>query len=245
MVKFVHKKNFWGKIISEQTAVNNVSLQIKKGETLGIVGESGSGKTTLALSLVNLVKHSGNVLIENDGKLTEKTSNCKDLQIVFQDPYNSLNPRMTVKEIIGEGLSVYMKHISADDKEKYLMNIMQEVELSKDDLNKYPHEFSGGQRQRIALARSLIIKPKIVILDEPTSALDVTVQAQIIDLLKKLQKQYNLSYIFISHDMNAIRAISHRVIVMKYGFVVEEGSTDKIFNSPNKAYTKRLIRASI
>ena len=245
VVKFVHKKNFWGKIISEQTAVNNVSLQIKKGETLGIVGESGSGKTTLALSLVNLVKHSGNVLIENDGKLTEKTSNCKDLQIVFQDPYNSLNPRMTVKEIIGEGLSVYMKHISADDKEKYLMNIMQEVELSKDDLNKYPHEFSGGQRQRIALARSLIIKPKIVILDEPTSALDVTVQAQIIDLLKKLQKQYNLSYIFISHDMNAIRAISHRVIVMKDGFVVEEGSTDKIFNSPNKAYTKRLIRASI
>lgn len=244
-VKFPLKKNLLGKIKQELTAVDNVSFELSQGETLGIVGESGSGKTTLAMSIVNLIKHDGKVLLGNNGILEENNCFSKDLQIVFQDPYNSLNPRMNIAEIIGEGLSVHYKHLNSDERMKKIKRIIQEVELPEEILNKYPHEFSGGQRQRIALARTLILNPSIIILDEPTSALDVTVQAQVIRLLKNLQSKYNLAYIFISHDMNAIRAISHKIIVMKDGKIVESGSANDVFENPQHTYTQKLIQASI
>lgn len=244
-VSFPLKKNIWGRVIQELKAVNNVSFSLYKGETLGIVGESGSGKTTLAMATVNLIKHKGKILINNNNIFNEIKHFSKDLQIVFQDPYNSLNPRMNVAQIIGEGLKVHYPQLTKGEAENKIKQIIREVELDESILNKYPHEFSGGQRQRIALARALIINPQIIILDEPTSALDVTVQAQIIDLLKSLQTKYKLSYIFISHDMNAIKAISHRVMVMKNGKIVENAYVDDIFNNPRHSYTKQLIHASI
>ena len=244
-VSFPLKKNLWGRVIEELKAVDNVSFTLNQGETLGVVGESGSGKTTLAMSVVNLVKHKGKIYIKNNDIFDEVNHFSKDLQVVFQDPYNSLNPRMNIAQIIGEGLTVHYPQLSATEHFERIKDIVHEVELSEDILNKYPHEFSGGQRQRIALARALILNPKIIILDEPTSALDVTVQAQVVDLLKKLQKKHGLSYIFISHDMNAVRAMSHQILVMKDGKVVERGPADTIFNKPKHAYTKQLIRASI
>ena len=244
VVKFPIKKSSFGKITEELTAVDHINFELDEGETLGIVGESGSGKTTLAMSIVNLVKHNGDFEFENKALESSKSA-CKDIQIVFQDPYNSLNPRMKIYDIIREGLDIHYPNLTADERRKSVLQILKEVELDEDILLKYPHEFSGGQRQRIALARSLIIRPKVLILDEPTSALDITVQAQIIELLKKLQCKFNLSYIFISHDMNAVRSISHRIMVMQNGKVVESGSTDDIFNKPHHSYTKQLIRASI
>ena len=244
-VSFPLKKNIWGRVIQELKAVNDVSFSLYKGETLGIVGESGSGKTTLATAVVNLIKHKGKIYINNNKIFNEVKSFSKDLQIVFQDPYNSLNPRMNIAQIIGEGLKVHYPQLTKSEAENKIKQIIREVELDESILNKYPHEFSGGQRQRIALARALILNPQIIILDEPTSALDVTVQAQIIDLLKSLQKKYDLSYIFISHDMNAVRAISHKIMVMKDGKIVEYGHAKEIFNNPKHAYTKQLIGASI
>ncbi|MBR3676823.1 MAG: ABC transporter ATP-binding protein [Alphaproteobacteria bacterium] len=244
-VSFPLKKNLWGRVIQELRAVDNISFELNRGETLGVVGESGSGKTTLAMSVVNLVKHKGKIYIKNNKLYEEVNHFSKDLQVVFQDPYNSLNPRMNIAQIIGEGLSVHYPQLSKSERDEQIKEIVREVELSDDILNKYPHEFSGGQRQRIALARALILNPKIIILDEPTSALDVTVQAQVIALLKNLQSKYELSYIFISHDMNAVRAMSHQIMVMKDGKVVEKGSADEIFNHPRRTYTKQLIHASI
>ncbi|MBQ8481313.1 MAG: ABC transporter ATP-binding protein [Alphaproteobacteria bacterium] len=244
-VSFPLKKNLWGKVTKELKAVDNVSFELAQGETLGVVGESGSGKTTLAMSIVNLVKYNGKILLKNNYILEEVKSHNKNLQIVFQDPYNSLNPRMNIAQTIGEGLSVHYPQISNDERINMIKKIIQEVELSEEILNKYPHEFSGGQRQRIALARTLILNPRIIILDEPTSALDVTVQAQVIKLLKELQQKHRLSYIFISHDMNAVKAMSHKIMVMKDGKVVESGSTEEIFNNPQQAYTKQLIKASM
>ncbi len=244
-VGFPIKKNLWGRVIQELKAVDNVSFTLNQGETLGIVGESGSGKTTLAMSVVNLLSHKGKIFIKNNNIFNEVNHFSKDLQVVFQDPYNSLNPRMNIAQIVGEGLSVHYPQLSTQERADKIKQIIREVELSEDVLNKYPHEFSGGQRQRIALARALILNPKIIILDEPTSALDVTVQAQVIALLKDLQKKYGLSYIFISHDMNAVRAMSHQIMVMKDGKVVESGPADDIFNKPQHTYTRKLIRASI
>ncbi len=233
-VEFPIKKDIFGRIKQKLTAVNNVSFELSKGETLGIVGESGSGKTTLAFSLVNLVKHKGNISLKNN-----------EIQIVFQDPYNSLNPRMKVGDIITEGLVVKHKDITKEEKQAKLLEILKNIGLGEDVINKYPHEFSGGQRQRIALARALIIKPKVLVLDEPTSALDVTIQVQIIELLKELQKKFDLSYIFISHDMNAIKSIAQQIMVMKDGKNIECGTTDEIFNHPRHKYTKELIKSSI
>ena len=244
-VKFPLQKNLFGKITKELRAVDNVSFELFRGETLGIVGESGSGKTTLAMSLVNLVKHDGNVILQNNGQMKEINNFSKDLQIVFQDPYNSLNPRMNIAQIIGEGLSVHYPKLSCREKTDRINKIIQDVELSEEILLKYPHEFSGGQRQRIALARTLILNPQVIILDEPTSALDVTVQAQVVKLLKDLQQKYKLSYIFISHDMNAVRAMSHKIMVMKDGKIVESGPADAIFDNPQQLYTKQLIKASM
>lgn len=244
-VKFALKKSFFGKALQELTAVDHISFKLKSGETLGIVGESGSGKTTLALSMVNLVKHSGEFYYNENLLYDQHHLHNKDIQIVFQDPYNSLNPRMNIYDIICEGLNVHFPDLSKENQRERVLQILKEVELNEDVLPKYPHEFSGGQRQRIALARALVIRPQVVILDEPTSALDVTIQAQVIELLKNLQQKFNLSYIFISHDMNAVRAISHKIMVMQNGKVVETGSTEQLFNQPKHTYTKQLIKASI
>ncbi len=244
------KKNFWGKIIDVLKAVDNVSLSLMQGETLGIVGESGSGKTTLGLSIANLIRrNNGNVvynIIENQTHMPINNQDIrKKVQIVFQDPYNSLNPRMNIKEIVGEGLDVHFSELNKSERLKRIVNVLKEVGLSDDVLSKYPHEFSGGQRQRIAIARALVLEPEILVLDEPTSALDVTIQMQIVELLNKIQKDRNLSYIFISHDMNVIKAVSDRVAVMKDGKLIELKTMSEIFNYPENDYTKKLIAASL
>lgn len=244
-VSFPCKKNIWGRVTADFKAVDKVSFDLRQGETLGIVGESGSGKTSLALAVINLLKHRGNIEILTDNEYQNLHQFSKDLQIVFQDPYNSLNPRMTIKQIIEEGLTVHFKQLRKSEKINKIKEILKEVNLNESIMDAYPHEFSGGQRQRIALARALILNPKIIILDEPTSALDVTVQAQIVELLKSLQIKYKISYIFISHDMNAIRAMSHRVMVMKNGKIIEQGVTTQIFEQPQQPYTQQLIKASL
>lgn len=244
-VSFPRKKNIWGRVTADFKAVDKVSFDLRQGETLGIVGESGSGKTSLALAVINLLKHRGNIEILTDNEYQNPHQFSKDLQIVFQDPYNSLNPRMTIKQIIEEGLTVHFKQLRKSEKINKIKEILKEVNLNESIMDAYPHEFSGGQRQRIALARALILNPKIIILDEPTSALDVTVQAQIVELLKSLQIKYKISYIFISHDMNAIRAMSHRVMVMKNGKIIEQGVTTQIFEQPQQTYTQQLIKASL
>ena len=244
-ISFPIKKNFFGKVIEEIKAVDDVSISVNKGESIGIVGESGSGKTTFGLALTKLIPSKGKVLINN--KEYEKNSRelRKIIQIVFQDPYNSLNPRLNIMQIVREGLDIHRPELDNEAKKQIVIKTLEDVGLSEDALYKYPHEFSGGQRQRIALARALIVEPEILVLDEPTSALDVTVQAQIIELLQNLQKKKKLTYIFISHDMKAIRAISGRVIVMKDGKIVESGDVDKIFSAPEQPYTKTLIAATM
>ena len=241
-VEYVLKKNIFGKSIQTLKALDNISLNLYRGETLGIVGESGSGKTTLGMCFANLIKYKGKVSLYKE--LSEKDFR-KTVQIVFQDPYNSLNPRFNVFQIVSEGLRVHFSNLSEKEYQEKTIAMLKEVGLSEADLFKYPHEFSGGQRQRIAISRALILNPEIVILDEPTSALDVTVQAQIIELLKKLQNKYNMTYIFISHDMRAIKSISDRIAVMKEGKIVELSETSAILFNPQKKYTKELIRASL
>ncbi len=245
IVKFPIKKSFWGGVEKYLYAVNHLSFNLFKGQTLGIVGESGSGKSTLGLAITKLLKYSGQIKLNNIS--IDDYTNLelrKKLQIVFQDPYSSLNPRMTVEQIVGEGLKVHYPELSSKEKQVKIIKSLSDVGLSSRILNKYPHEFSGGQRQRIAIARSLILNPQIIVLDEPTSALDVTIQRQIIELLLKLQQEHKLSYIFISHDMNAIRAVSDDIMVMKDGIAVEYGSAEQIINHPQHAYTKELIKAS-
>lgn len=242
LVKYPIKKNFFGKSTMFLNALNNVSFSLYKGETLGIVGESGSGKTTLGMCFAKLIKFEGNVIYN---KNLNKKEFRKYVQIIFQDPYNSLNPRFNVFQIISEGLRVHFPQYSENDYKNKVIGILKEVGLSETDLYKYPHEFSGGQRQRIAIARSLVLKPEILILDEPTSALDVTVQAQIIELLKSLQTKYKMTYVFISHDMRAIKSISDRIAVMKDGKLVEINKSLEVINNPQEEYTKNLIKASL
>ena len=244
-VSFPIKKNFWGRVISTIKAVNNISFQLSSGQTLGIVGESGSGKSSLGLSLVGINQYKGYFIYKNQYiTSTNRRNLCSQIQMVFQDPYNSLNPRMNIEQIISEGLVVNYPELSRSERHNRVIKAVEEVGLFPDDLEKYPHQFSGGQRQRIAIARALILNPELVILDEPTSALDVTIQAQIIKLLQQIQAKRNISYIFISHDMKAVRAMSDNIIVMKDGKIVEHGSTEQIFNNPQKEYTKHLIRAA-
>ena len=248
-VTFPLKKNLWGKTVEELRAVDGVSFELPQGTTLGVVGESGSGKTTLGSAIVGLTPFQGNISF-NDRKLQfltarERRNLSKNIQIVFQDPYNSLNPRMNIEEIVSEGLLVHYPHLSREERQERVLQVLAETGLQVSDLAKYPHEFSGGQRQRIAIARALILKPQLLILDEPTSALDVTIQAQIIKLLLEIQQKRNLSYIFISHDMNAVRAMSDRIMVMKDGKAVETGSREDIFEHPKQAYTRKLIAAAI
>ena len=245
-VSYPLKKNFWGRVTQTLFALNKVSLEIKKGECLGIVGESGSGKTTLGMVLAQLISYQGN--IELKGLPVNRLKNKeihKQIQIVFQDPYNSLNPRMNIEQIIGEGLEIHFPQLNQEERRKRIINTLKDVGLPADILNKYPHEFSGGQRQRIAIARSLVISPEIIVFDEPTSALDVTIQAQVLKMLSKIKGKYNLTYVFISHDMTVIRAVSDRIAVMYNGKIIEQGEAKQIFEHPQEEYTRRLISAAL
>ncbi|NTE54647.1 ABC transporter ATP-binding protein, partial [Agrobacterium tumefaciens] len=229
-------------------AVDDVNLSLRQGQTIGIVGESGSGKSTLGRALLRLAHANGRIFFgktEISG-LDRKAMRPlrRHLQLVFQDPYGSLSPRQTVGEIITEGLFVHEQRLSRAERDKRAIEALKEVGLDPAARNRYPHEFSGGQRQRIAIARAIILKPDVVILDEPTSALDRSVQGQVIDLLRDLQEAHGLSYIFISHDLSVIKAISDYVIVMRNGKIVEEGETDAIFNRPAAEYTKTLIKSA-
>nr|MCW1952459.1 ABC transporter ATP-binding protein [Octadecabacter sp.] len=228
-------------------AVNDATFTVRAGETVGIVGESGSGKTTLALAMMRLIRSEGRIVFmgsELQGVADRQMRPLRsEMQIVFQDPYGSLSPRMTVEQIIAEGLTV---HGTAEGKNSREMvsDIMREVGLDPVLMDRYPHEFSGGQRQRIAIARAMILRPKLVVLDEPTSALDMTVQVQIVELLRNLQQKYQLAYLFISHDLKVVRALSHKVMVMKRGDIVEAGDVDAVFDAPKEAYTQELMKAA-
>ena len=241
-------KGILRKVVGNVKAVNNANLNISEGETLGIVGESGSGKTTLALAIMRLISSKGHITFM--GKKLDGLNNNqlkpirRDIQMVFQDPYGSLSPRFTIEQIIAEGLDVHNLD-EGQNRRKMVENILVEVGLEKEMIDRYPHEFSGGQRQRIAIARAMILKPKLLILDEPTSALDMTVQVQIVKLLHDLQIKYSLAYLFISHDLRVIRALSHKVIVMSNGDIVEAGTNKDIFENPKSDYTKQLITAAM
>ena len=228
-------------------AVNDASLTVREGETIGIVGESGSGKTTLALAMMRLISSKGPIVFmgtDIQGFKSGALRNLrKDMQIVFQDPYGSLSPRMTAEEIISEGLTVHGIEPGRNRRDM-VAEIMTEVGLDPETMQRYPHEFSGGQRQRIAIARAMILRPRLLVLDEPTSALDVTVQVQIVTLLRELQQRHRLAYLFISHDLRVVRALAHRVVVMRQGDIVEEGHARDIFDRPQSDYTKSLIDAA-
>ena len=249
-VKFTLKKgNFFNQKKSELIAVNNVDIKTRYGETIGIVGESGSGKTTLGLSLIKLQElTSGRVSFEGNEIQDYNTQQMKPLrpqmQIVFQDPFSSLNPRHTVKQIIGEGLDINKSDMNKKDKDALIKKILNEVNLEENMLHRFPHEFSGGQRQRIAIARAIIMNPDFILLDEPTSALDLSIQAQIIELLRTLRRNYNLSYIFISHNLKVIRSLCHYILVMKDGKVIEEGITKQVLDNPINEYTKELVQSA-
>ncbi len=228
-------------------AVKNVSFELSKGETLGIVGESGSGKSSIAQALIKLIESEGRFLFKNKdiSKLSDKEfrSFRKNIQIIFQDPFASLSPRLTVQDIVSEGLQVH-EQISKNEIKYLTEKIIKDVGLDLSMLSRYPHEFSGGQRQRISIARALILNPELIILDEPTSALDMTVQSQIVDLLLTLQEKHSLTYIFISHDLKIVKALSDKIMVMQSGKIVEFENTRKIFNDPKKPYTKSLLSSA-
>ena len=242
------KKGIFKKTVDYVKAIDDINFVLNKQETLGIVGESGSGKTSLVLAILKLIKSSGKIVFDkidlNKIKKYQLKSIRKNIQIVFQDPYSSLSPRMNVQEILSEGIDVHFPKYSEISKKQIIQDILKDTGMDYErDHNKYPHEFSGGQRQRIAIARAIILKPKILILDEPTSALDITIQNQILDLLQNLQKKYSLSYIFISHDMNVIRSVSDKILVLKAGKLIEYNTAESVFNNPINEYTRNLINS--
>ena len=243
---FPIQRGLMKRTVGHVKAVNAATLSVRAGETVGIVGESGSGKTTLALAIMRLISSQGPVTFLGRNIQGLRTRALRplrgDMQIVFQDPYGSLSPRMTVEEIIAEGLTIH--GTQGRDTRALVAEIMEEVGLDPAMMHRYPHEFSGGQRQRIAIARAMILRPKLVVLDEPTSALDMTVQVQIVSLLRELQERYGLAYLFISHDLKVVRALSHHVIVMKSGDVVEQGPAERIFDAPQSDYTRELMAAA-
>jgi microcin C transport system ATP-binding protein len=246
---FPVRSGFLRKQIGEVRAVDEASLHLHSGETLGIVGESGSGKSTLGFCLLRLQDCKGAITFNGmrlDG-LSQRALRPlrRDMQIVFQDPYSSLSPRLTVEQIVGEGLRIHFPQLGSVARRARVVQGLEEVGLSADMLWRYPHEFSGGQRQRIAIARVVVLEPKLILLDEPTSALDVSVQRQVLDLLSELQRRHGMSYIFISHDLTVIRAMAHRIVVMRQGRIVEEGETEALFSAPREAYTQQLLRASL
>jgi microcin C transport system ATP-binding protein len=248
-VWFPIKAGVLRRVVDHVRALEDVSVEIREGETVGIVGESGSGKTTLGLALLRLIDSKGEIRF--DGKRIDGFDRGamrplrEDMQIVFQDPYGSLSPRLSVGEIVAEGLEVHDLAKDPGQREQAVIAALREVGLDPETRHRYPHEFSGGQRQRISIARALILKPKLIVLDEPTSALDMSVQAQIVDLLRDLQQKHNLAYLFISHDLRVIRAMADRVIVLKDGHMVEEGPVEQIFEQPREAYTQALLRAAL
>ena len=251
-VWFPIQRGFLKRTIGHVKAVDGVTVGVKEGETVGIVGESGSGKTTLAMAILRLTACTGRVTflgreVQGMGK-RELRSLRRDMQIVFQDPYGSLSPRLSVAEIVGEGMGVHdlseLGLKSEEDKARRIDEVLREVGLDPAMRDRYPHEFSGGQRQRISIARAMVLRPKLVVLDEPTSALDMSVQAQIVELLRDLQQKHGLAYLFISHDLKVVRAMSHRVYVMRDGMVVEHGPTAQVMDAPKRDYTKALMAAA-
>lgn len=248
-VSFPTKKTLFGKVVEEVKAVDAISLVLREKQTLGIVGESGSGKTTLALALLKLIKSSGTIEFDRED-ITRLSGDAlralrAKMQVVFQDPFGSLSPRMSIDDIIGEGLGIHKPHLSKSDRDELVIAALENVRLDPATRHRYPHEFSGGQRQRVAIARALILEPKLIMLDEPTSALDVSVQAQVVELLQDLQDRLNLSYLFISHDLRVVRAMAHDIMVMKSGKVVEQGTAKQIFDSPQEPYTQDLMDAAL
>jgi len=246
---FSEKKGFFRRTTHTVKAVDNIDLILREGETLGIVGESGSGKSTLGRCLLKLESCSGEIYFNQKQidqlKHTALRPLRKEFQVVFQDPYSSLSPRMTIEQIVGEGLQIHFPQLNKEQRREKIIKVLLEVGLEEDILWRYPHEFSGGQRQRIAIARVVILEPKLILLDEPTSALDVSVQKQVLVLLRQLQERHKISYLFITHDLKVIKAVAHRIMVMKDGKIIETGETEDIFNSPKETYTQNLLTASL
>ncbi len=247
-VWFPIKKGVLRRTVDYVRAVDGISVSIREGQTIGVVGESGSGKTTLGMALIRLQSSEGEIVF--DGRNIQGLSSRsmrplrREIQVVFQDPYGSLSPRMSVGQIIDEGLRVHGIGGTEEERDRLVIQALEEVDLDPETRHRYPHEFSGGQRQRIAIARAMVLKPRFVVLDEPTSALDRSVQAQIVDLLRSLQERHKLAYMFISHDLRVVRALSDHVIVMRNGKVIEQGSADQIFHEPAEDYTKALLAAA-
>jgi microcin C transport system ATP-binding protein len=247
-VWFPIKRGFLRRTVGYIKAVDGIDLAVKQGQTLGVVGESGSGKTTLGLAVLRLVSSDGPIVYLGDridGYDSKRMRPLRhDMQIVFQDPYGSLSPRLSVGQIIDEGLAVQDRGLTRDERDERVARALKEVGLDPACRDRYPHEFSGGQRQRIAIARALVLEPKFLILDEPTSALDVSVQAQIVDLLRDLQRRHKLAYLFISHDLKVVRALANSIIVLRHGKVVEQGPAQTVFAKPKTDYTKALLAAA-
>ena len=247
-VWFPIKAGLLNRTVDHIKAVDEIAIEVRAGETLGVVGESGSGKSTIGLAVLRLIKSEGSIRFEgreiaklNGGALRPLR---RQMQIVFQDPFGSLSPRMSIGEIIGEGIDVHGLAATAEAREEMIVGVLTEVGLDPAARDRYPHEFSGGQRQRVAIARALVLKPKLIVLDEPTSALDRSVQAQMVDLLRDLQLRHGLAYLFISHDLKVVRAMSHRILVLRHGKVVEEGPAEEILTAPQHPYTQALLAAA-
>ena len=242
------KKGFFGRVKSYVKACDGVDISVRAGRTVGVVGEAGSGKTTLGMALLRLVKSEGEIHFFDHPLHTYNTQQVRELrqrmQIVFQDPFGSLSPRMSVQQIVEEGLKVHMPNLTDNERINEVARVIDEVGLDQSSLQRFPHEFSGGQRQRISIARAMVLKPELVVLDEPTSALDMSVQAQIVDLLRDLQSHYQLAYIFISHDLKVVRALSDEILVMRQGKVVEHGDAEQIVTAPAEPYTRELMSAA-
>ncbi len=247
-VWFPIKRGFLRKTVGHVKAVDGIDLKVRRGQTLGVVGESGSGKTTLGLALMRLISSEGRIAFLGqpiNGRNSKQMRPLRnDMQIVFQDPYGSLSPRMSIGDIVGEGLKIHARSLSTADRERRVAQALEEVGLDAATRNRYPHEFSGGQRQRIAVARAMVLEPKFVMLDEPTSALDMSVQAQVVDLLRDLQRKHDLAYLFISHDLKVVRALANDIIVMHSGKVVEQGHAKDVFDRPQTDYTRALMAAA-
>ena len=247
-VWFPIKRGLLRSVVGHIKAVDGVDVGVREGQTLGIVGELGSGKTTLGLALMRLISSKGKIVFLKSplqGKtFKEMRPFRREMQIVFQDPYGSLSPRMSISDIIEEGLRIHARNLSAAERDRKVVKALEEVGLDPATRHRYPHEFSGGQRQRIAVARAMVLEPRFVMLDEPTSALDMSVQAQVVDLLRDLQRRHNLSYLFISHDLKVVKALANDIIVMRAGKVVEKGEAAKVFDHPETDYTRALMAAA-